>query len=134
MKLQPKIAIYTRTASHEQNSKAELEVQEAVCLEFISRQFPELASMKGAVIVHQDLGYSAMDLKRPGLIKLLEDLKAHQIKIVVVNDMVRLFRRPTDAQSIHEALAECGVTAFAVNGDVLGKEQSLTEKPEASCR
>lgn len=131
MKLQPKIAIYIRTAIHGQGSRQELKAQEAACREFIGSHFPELTSERGSVIVYQDLGHSAMDMKRPGLLKLLSDLKNMQMKTVITVDMIRLFRRPQDATFLQRVLSELSATAFAVDGSVLGKDHPMTGEMEA---
>ncbi|HEY8271338.1 MAG TPA: recombinase family protein [Pseudobdellovibrionaceae bacterium] len=128
MKLQPKIAIYIRTAIHGKDSRQTLKAQEAACRKFIDSQLPELASVKGTISVYQDLGHSAMDMKRPGLKKLLVDLKNMQMRTIITTDMIRLFRRPQDAATLQRTLSELNVTALAVDGSILGSNPPVTER------
>ena len=134
MKTQRKIAIYVRTASHDSSSTAELARQETLCREFIGREFPERAAQKGTIVVYRDLGSSAMDMKRSGLVSLLEDANLMKIEAVVVTDLVRFYRRPVDMTSIDVVLREAEVSAFAVDGARLGFGSEPTPSVEAPCR
>jgi DNA invertase Pin-like site-specific DNA recombinase len=43
-----------------------------------------------------DVGFSALDMNRPGLVQLLEFCASHQVDMVLVRDFDRLCRRPKD--------------------------------------
>lgn len=48
------------------------------------------------IVDYEDGGYSAKSLRRPGLQKLLEDIKEKKIKIVIIHNLDRLTRRIKD--------------------------------------
>ncbi len=69
--------------------------------------------------IYQDNGYSAKDLNRPAIKRLLEDAKKGKFKIILVYRLDRLTRRLKDLSDIVEILEKQGV-----------KFQSVTESFE----
>lgn len=47
--------------------------------------------------IYIDDGFSGLNVKRPKLRKMINDVKAGNIDIIIVRDITRLFRNPMDA-------------------------------------
>lgn len=99
-------AIYTRKSTDEGLDQAfnSLDAQRAACSAYIRSQagegWSEVASL------YDDGGFSGGTLERPALQRLLADIRAGRIKIVVVYKVDRLTRSLADFAKIIEALEE----------------------------
>lgn len=107
-------AIYTRKSTDERLDMAfnTLDAQREACEAYITSQKSE-----GWVIsseLYDDGGFSGGSLERPALNKLLEDIKAGKIHIVVVYKIDRLTRSLTDFSKLVEVFDEYGVTFVSV--------------------
>ena len=134
MKSQPKIAIYVRTATVDKDSRQKLDLQISNCRDFALQKFPEMASGKNPFSIYEDMGFSAMDIKRPALNSLFTDLKLGKISFVIVVDMTRLFRKAADSIFINTVLSENKATAFDVNNNCLGFGTPASDLMESVCR
>lgn len=67
------------------------------------------------VATYEDLGYSAGTLARPGLQRLLSDMKAGKIDSVVVHTFDRLVRIPKDYTWLAAEFQRCGMTLVTLH-------------------
>lgn len=107
-------AIYTRKSTEEgldQNFNS-LDAQREACLAYITSQKAE-----GWIPVkanYDDGGYSGGNIERPGLKKLIEDIKAGKVDIIVVYKIDRLTRALMDFAKLVELFDEHQVTFVSV--------------------
>jgi len=107
-------AIYTRK-SHEEGLEQEfnsLDAQRESCLAYIQSQKSE-----GWILVkdhYDDGGYTGGNLERPGLQKLMEDIKSGKVHIVVVYKIDRLTRSLMDFAKLVEVFDKHQVTFVSV--------------------
>lgn len=115
MKAQNKYcAIYTRKSSEEglEQDFNSLDAQREACIAFIASQKSE-----GWAAINEpydDGGYSGGHMERPALKKLLDDIKARKIHIVVVYKIDRLTRSLMDFAKLVEVFDGHGVTFVSV--------------------
>ncbi|MEX1303679.1 MAG: recombinase family protein [Rhodovibrionaceae bacterium] len=107
-------AIYTRKSTDEglEQDFNSLDAQRAACAAYITSQVGE-----GWVEVatrYDDGGYSGGSLERPGLQRLLADVQAGRIKVVVVYKVDRLTRSLTDFAKIVETLEAQGASFVSI--------------------
>tara|TARA_B100001778_G_scaffold334843_1_gene348257 strand:- start:3614 stop:5140 length:1527 start_codon:yes stop_codon:yes gene_type:complete len=107
-------AVYTRKSTEEglEQDFNSLHAQREACEAYIISQRSEgwhLVSEE-----YDDGGYSGGTLKRPALERLLEDIKAKKIDIVVVYKIDRLTRSLMDFSKLVEVFDEYGVTFVSV--------------------
>jgi len=107
-------AVYTRKSSEEglEQEFNSLDAQREACEAYIASQKAE-----GWVLVrdrYDDGGFSGGNLKRPALRKLLADIEAGLIDVVVVYKIDRLSRSLMDFSKLVEVLDRCGVTFVSV--------------------
>lgn len=106
--------IYTRTSSDEglDQEYTSLEAQRDAGLAFIASQRHEgwVALDEG----YDDGGYSGGTLERPALHRLLEDIEAGKIDVVVVYKIDRLIRSLMDFVKLFEVLDRNGVSFVSV--------------------
>ncbi|MFL6726024.1 MAG: recombinase family protein [Sphingomicrobium sp.] len=107
-------AIYTRKSSEEglEQDFNSLDAQHEACAAYIKSQTSE-----GWQVVrdrYDDGGISGGTLKRPGLQRLLADIKAGHIDIVVVYKVDRLTRSLLDFSKLVEAFDKAGVSFVSV--------------------
>jgi DNA invertase Pin-like site-specific DNA recombinase len=107
-------AIYTRKSSEEglEQDFNSLDAQHAACAAYIVSQASE-----GWVQIkdrYDDGGISGGTLQRPGLVRLLADIAAGQIDIVVVYKVDRLTRSLLDFSKLVEAFDKAGVSFVSV--------------------
>ncbi len=107
-------AIYTRKSSEEglEQDFNSLHAQREACEAFVKSQHHE--GWKAIATRYDDGGYSGGTLERPALQRLLADLKAHRIKIVVVYKVDRLTRSLADFAKIVEQFDALGVSFVSV--------------------
>ncbi len=107
-------AIYTRKSSDEGLDQTfnSLDAQREACAAYIASQKHE-----GWVALpehYDDGGFSGGTMERPGLIQLLEDIKAKRVDVIVVYKVDRLTRSLTDFAKIVEILDGQAVSFVAV--------------------
>ena len=62
--------------------------------------------------IAEDNGESALDMRRPGLSRVLAAAAERRIGVVVVEDLARLARDPDDLQYILDSLRSSGVVVM----------------------
>ncbi len=105
-------AIYTRNATspaREQVAQSP-EVQREACRRFIETQ----PGWQALPLTYMDVGFSGADTDRPALQRLLFDVDAGAIDVVVVHDVTRLTRSPADFRTLMERFKEAGVALVIV--------------------
>lgn len=107
-------AVYTRKSSEEglEQEFNSLDAQREACEAYIASQKPE-----GWVLVpdrYDDGGISGATLERPGLQRLLADIEAHRVDVVVVYKIDRLSRALMDFAKLVEVFDRNNVTFVSV--------------------
>lgn len=107
-------AIYTRKSSEEglEQDFNSLHAQREACEAYIKSQAHE--GWKLVPAVYDDGGYSGGSLDRPALKKLLKDIEAHSIQVIVVYKVDRLTRSLADFARIVETLDQQGASFVSV--------------------
>jgi site-specific DNA recombinase len=107
-------AIYTRKSSEEglEQSFNSLDAQREACEAFILSQREE--GWKALPGHYDDGGYSGGTMERPALQRLLEDVEARKVNVIVVYKVDRLTRSLADFAKIVEALDGHGVSFVSV--------------------
>ncbi len=107
-------AIYTRKSSEEglEQSFNSLDAQREACDAFILSQKQE--GWRALAARYDDGGYSGGSMERPALKRLLEDIEARRVNIIVVYKVDRLTRSLADFAKIVEALDARGVSFVSV--------------------
>jgi site-specific DNA recombinase len=97
-------AVYTRKSSEEglEQSFNSLDAQREACEAFISSQRHE--GWKALPNRYDDGGYSGGSMERPALKRLLQDIEAGKVNVIVVYKVDRLTRSLADFAKIVEAL------------------------------
>jgi site-specific DNA recombinase len=107
-------AVYTRKSSEEglEQEFNSLDAQREACEAYIASQKPE-----GWVLVpdrYDDGGISGATLDRPGLQRLIADIEAHRVDVVVVYKIDRLSRALMDFAKLVEVFDRNSVTFVSV--------------------
>jgi DNA invertase Pin-like site-specific DNA recombinase len=107
-------AVYTRKSSEEglEQEFNSLDAQREACEAYVTSQKPE-----GWVLVpdrYDDGGISGATLERPGLQRLLTDIEAHRVDVVVVYKIDRLSRALMDFAKLVEVFDRNNVTFVSV--------------------
>jgi site-specific DNA recombinase len=107
-------AIYARKSSEEglDQSFNSLDAQREACEAFILSQRDE--EWKALPAHYDDGGYSGGTMERPALRRLLEDVEAKKVNVIVVYKVDRLTRSLADFAKIVEALDSNGVSFVSV--------------------
>ncbi|WP_353216383.1 recombinase family protein [Sandarakinorhabdus sp.] len=107
-------AIYTRKSSEEglEQDFNSLDAQHAACAAYITSQASEGWSRVGSR--YEDGGISGGTLQRPGLMRLLDDIRSGLIDIVVVYKVDRLTRSLLDFSKLVETFDQAGVSFVSV--------------------
>src|ERR1700740_2454608 len=107
-------AIYTRKSSEEglEQSFNSLDAQRGACEAFIVSQRHE--GWRLLPTHYDDGGYSGGTMERPALKRLLEDIQANKVNVIVVYKVDRLTRSLADFAKIVEALDARGVSFVSV--------------------
>jgi len=107
-------AIYTRKSSEEGLEQAfnSLDAQRESCLSYVQSQKHE--GWKALSTHYDDGGFSGGTLIRPAMTKLLEDIAAGKVDLVVVYKVDRLTRSLSDFAKIVEAFDAKGVSFVSV--------------------
>ena len=107
-------AVYTRKSSEEglEQDFNSLDAQRESCLSYIASQKSEgWCAVKQR---YEDGGYSGGNMNRPGLMKLMEDIKAGKVHIIVVYKIDRLTRSLMDFTKLVEVFDAHKVTFVSV--------------------
>lgn len=107
-------AIYTRKSTDERLDMEfnTLDAQREACTAYVTSQRSE--GWISSPELYDDGGYSGGSLERPALERLLNDIKARKIDIVVVYKIDRLTRSLADFAKLVEVFDEHGVTFVSV--------------------
>jgi site-specific DNA recombinase len=107
-------AIYTRKSTDEGLEQAfnSLDAQREACAAFIQSQRHERWLLLPAL--YDDGGYSGGTLERPALKRLLADIEAGQIDVVVVYKVDRLTRALSDFAKLVDIFDRCGVSFVSI--------------------
>src|SRR5215472_14286272 len=107
-------AIYTRKSSEEglEQSFNSLEAQREACEAFILSQKQE--GWRAIASRYDDGGFSGGNMERPALKRLLDDVQAGRVNVIVVYKVDRLTRSLADFAKIVEALDARGVSFVSV--------------------
>src|SRR5246127_4943721 len=107
-------AIYTRKSSEEglEQSFNSLDAQREACEAFVVSQ--RLEGWRVIPVLYDDGGYSGGDMDRPALKRLLDDVAANHIDMVVVYKIDRLTRSLADFAKIVEILDARGASFVSV--------------------
>ena len=125
-------AIYTCKSSEEglEQSFNSLDAQREACEAFIASQRHE--GWQPASTRYDDGGYSGGSTERPGLKRLLDDVAANKINVIVVYKVDRLTRSLADFAKIVEALDAKGVSFVSVTQQ-FNTTTSMGGSPSTSC-
>jgi site-specific DNA recombinase len=107
-------AIYTRKSTDEGLDQAfnSLDAQREACAAFIQSQKHEGWALSPTL--YDDGGFSGASLERPALKRLLADIKAGQINVIVVYKVDRLTRALSDFAKLVEIFDRCGVSFVSI--------------------
>jgi DNA invertase Pin-like site-specific DNA recombinase len=107
-------AIYTRKSTDEglEQDFNSLDAQREACTAFIQSQKHEGWTVIPAV--YDDGGYSGGSLERPALRRLLADIEAGRIDVIVVYKVDRLTRALSDFAKLVEVFDRCGVSFVSI--------------------
>ena len=107
-------AIYTRKSSEEglEQDFNSLDAQREACAAYIASQKHEGWTELPAR--YDDGGFSGGNIERPGLARLLDDIRAKRVDVIVVYKVDRLTRSLADFAKIVEVLDAQGVSFVAV--------------------
>ncbi|MBN8520304.1 MAG: recombinase family protein [Alphaproteobacteria bacterium] len=107
-------AVYTRKSTEEglEQDFNSLDAQREACLSYIASQKAE--GWVAVMEAYDDGGYSGGTLERPALKRLMEDIKAGKVHIVVVYKIDRLTRALMDFSKLVEVFDQHGVTFVSI--------------------
>ena len=107
-------AVYTRKSSEEglEQEFNSLDAQREACEAYILSQRHE--GWKVIATQYDDGGFSGGNMERPALGKLMDDIRAHKVDVVVVYKVDRLTRSLSDFAEIVEVFDGQGVSFVSV--------------------
>lgn len=107
-------AVYTRKSTEEglEQDFNSLDAQREACLSYIASQKAE--GWISVMEAYDDGGYSGGTLDRPALKRLMEDIKAGKVNIIVVYKIDRLTRALMDFSKLVEVFDQYGVTFVSI--------------------
>jgi site-specific DNA recombinase len=119
-------AVYARTGADHRTDGGAMSVYEQrdACLRFV-RSMPNWQPLP---LTYLDVGFSGDDLDRPALQRLMLDIEAGAVDIVVVHDLNRLTRLPLDFCALAHRLKEADVGLVIVADGPSPGELSAAEK------
>ncbi len=106
--------IYTRKSTEEglDQDFNSLDAQREACAAYIQSQKHE--GWTAVPTVYDDGGYSGGSLERPALQRLLADIEARRIDVIVVYKVDRLTRALSDFAKLVEVFDRCGVSFVSI--------------------
>jgi site-specific DNA recombinase len=107
-------AIYTRKSSEEglEQSFNSLDAQREACTAFVMSQKHEGWTV--LLARYDDGGFSGGTMERPALKRLMADIEAGQIEVVVVYKVDRLTRALSDFAKLVDVFDRCGVSFVSI--------------------
>ena len=107
-------AIYTRKSSEEGLEQAfnSLDAQREACAAFVTSQKHEGWAVLPAL--YDDGGFSGGTMERPALKRLMADIEAGHIDVVVVYKVDRLTRALSDFAKLVDVFDRCGVSFVSI--------------------
>jgi site-specific DNA recombinase len=107
-------AIYTRKSTEEglEQDFNSLDAQREACTAFVQSQKHE--GWKILPLAYDDGGYSGASMQRPALQRLLADIEAGRIDVVVVYKVDRLTRALSDFAKLVEIFDRCNVSFISI--------------------
>ncbi len=105
-----KIGVYARVSTEEQASKPENSLDNQIhrCRQYLMSQGHQERSL-GGVRLYREEGYSGKDTNRPELRRLVRDIRAGSVDLLVFTELSRVSRSVSDFLALVEFLEECGV-------------------------
>ena len=90
--------------------------QSGSCLDAQTSLVRAAADAEGIELVGvvRDIGQSAHNLKRPGLLKILAAVEAGEVNTAIVPDLSRLARDPQDLYRLLKLFDSCGIALISV--------------------
>ena len=121
-------AVYARNAANPRTGSGAMSVYEQrdACLRFI-RSMPNWVPLP---ITYLDVGFSGYELDRPALHRLMFDVEAGNVDIVVIHDLNRLTRLPLDFCALAHRLKDADVGLVIVaDGPTPGELAAMERDP-----
>lgn len=103
-----KKAIYIRVSDQEQIEGHSLFRQFQVCNEFAKKLNLE------NIVEYRDEGYSATNIKRPAIKKLINDIENNVIDTLIITELDRLSRNISDAERLLNLILEKNIKLYTV--------------------
>ena len=104
-----KVAVYTRVTSVGQENNRVVEEQKIALKKFAKKNNYIITN------IYEDVGYSGNNFSRPGLLKLLEDIRNKKINILILSDLNRISRNLGYNTFFLAELKKFGVEAIIAN-------------------
>lgn len=82
-------------------------IQDDFCISSQRNKIKHFAEANGFKLVSEHIDLTSTCMPRPGLEALLEDVANHKVDAVVITDISRLARTPSDLRNILNTLREC---------------------------
>jgi site-specific DNA recombinase len=110
--------IYTRQSRDRKDEFSSCEAQFQACLEFVNSRKDDGWAWNDRR--YDDAGEESETLDRPGLQRLLDDIRAGKVDRVVVHRLDRLSRRVLDSTALLQKLRDRGIQLTVVTWPELG--------------
>jgi DNA invertase Pin-like site-specific DNA recombinase len=104
----PRVAVYVRVSTEEQAEGHSLEYQEEACRRRADELGPE------HVALYRDAGFSAKSANRPAFQRMLEDVDACKVDVVIVLKLDRFARNRLDGLLAKQRMEKAGVKLISV--------------------
>lgn len=108
------VAVYIRVSTREQLTGYGLEVQRTQVLRYLQDQNIDLKSIQ----IYEDAGYSANSLSRPGLRRLIEDIKTKKIGKIYIYKLDRMFRNLKHQIELLEFFNRVGASLICITENI----------------
>lgn len=108
-----RLCIYTRKSVYSDKSDS-VDNQERMCRDYADLKFPDIDSTE----VYQDEGFTGANMSRPGLERLLEDVKDGLVDVLMVYQLDRLSRDVRDFSNIYGLLEEHHVIFLSIKENI----------------
>lgn len=110
--MEKKFAMYLRVSTLEQARNGYgLGDQEVQCRKYIDLYYPE---QKENIEIYKDDGFSAKNLERPEMVRMLKDVEEGKIHTVIVFKLDRLSRNVVDVYNLIQMVTSCDCNIIAV--------------------
>lgn len=106
-----RVAIYTRVSTREQTLGYSLQIQKGACKTF--------AQSRGWLYrLYEDSGFSASDLNRPGIHRLLGDASQGKFVVLLCHRLDRISRNIVDFAPLYQDLRELGIDVVSTTQNI----------------